>query len=81
MMQGMVIDMGEARLQTLAQIKAFLDGTTGIPFRVPKAERYRFIERVLNRLGYARIHGQTGCVAALSGVSIIGSVLTLKQFV
>jgi len=27
MIQGMVIDMGEARLQTLAQVKVFLDGT------------------------------------------------------
>jgi hypothetical protein len=26
MMQGMVINMEEARLQTLAQVKAFLDG-------------------------------------------------------
>lgn len=52
-MQGMVIDMGEAQLQTLAQTKAFLDGTAEIPFQVPKVERYRFIERVLKRLGYA----------------------------
>jgi len=27
MMQGMVIDMEEARLQTLAEVKVFLDGT------------------------------------------------------
>ena len=53
MMQGMVIDMEEARLQTVAQVKAFLDGTAEIAFRVPKAERNRFIERVLKRLGYA----------------------------
>ena len=53
MMQGMVIDMEEARLQTLAQVKALLDGTTEVAFRVPKTERYRFIERVLKRFGYA----------------------------
>ena len=57
MMPGLVIDMEEARRQTMAQVKAFLGGTTAIAFRVPKAERYRFIERVLTRLGYAR-HGR-----------------------
>ncbi len=49
----MVIDMEEARLQTLTQVRAFLDGTTEIGFRVPKAERNRFIERVLKRFGYS----------------------------
>jgi len=33
MMQGMVINMEEARLQTLAQVRAFLDGTTEVAFR------------------------------------------------
>jgi hypothetical protein len=28
-MRGMVINMEEAKLQTLAQIKAFLNGTSG----------------------------------------------------
>jgi len=32
MMHGMVIDMGEARLQTLIQLKAFLDRATGYFF-------------------------------------------------
>jgi len=53
MMRGMVINMEEVKLQTLVQIKAFLDGTTEVDFRVPKAERYAFIERVLKRIGYA----------------------------
>ena len=57
MMPGMVIDREDARLHTIAQVRAFLGGTTAIAFRVPKAERYRFIERVLTRLGYAR-HGR-----------------------
>lgn len=57
MMQGMVIDMEEARLQTLVQVKAFLDGTQDVAFCVPKAERHRFIERVLKRFGYAP-HGR-----------------------
>ena len=57
MMQGMVIDMEEARLQTLAQVKAFLDGTTEVAFRVSKTDRNRFIERVLKRFGYSP-HGK-----------------------
>ncbi len=58
-MQGMVIDMEEARLQTLAQVRAFLDGTTEVAFRVPKEERNQFIERVLKRFGYSP-HGKAG---------------------
>ena len=57
MMHGMVIDMEEARLHTLAQVKAFLDGTAEGAFRVSKMERHRFIERVLTRFGYAQ-HGR-----------------------
>ena len=52
-MRSMVIDMEEAKLQTVAQIQAFLAGTHEIALRVPKAEHYRFIERVLKRFGYA----------------------------
>ena len=52
-MRGTVIDMEEAKLQTVAQIQAFLAGTHEIALRVPKAEHYRFIERVLKRFGYA----------------------------
>ena len=59
MMPGMVIDMEAARLQTIAQVRAFLDGATEIAFRVPKVERYPFIERVLKRFGSAS-HGRVG---------------------
>lgn len=52
-MRGMVIDMEEAKLQTVAQVQAFLAGTPDLALRVPKAEHYGFIERVLKRLGYA----------------------------
>jgi transposase InsO family protein len=45
--------MEEAKLQTLAQIKAFLEGTSEVSFRVPKDERNQFIERVFKRFGYA----------------------------
>ncbi len=53
MMQRMVIDMEDARLQTSAPVRAFLDGATEIAVRVPKVERYSFIERVLTRCGDA----------------------------
>lgn len=56
-MPGLVIDMEEARLHTLAQVKAFLDEAAAGAFRAPKTERHRFIERVLTRFGSAR-HGQ-----------------------
>ncbi|HQU61671.1 MAG: hypothetical protein KDE66_08310 [Nitrosomonas sp.] len=59
MMQGMVINMEEAKLRSLSQIKEFLDGTTEVAFRVSKAERNAFIERVLKRIGYA-CHGRVG---------------------
>ena len=53
MMRGLVIDMEAAWLQTIAQVRAFLDGTAEGAFRVPKTERHRFIERGLTRFGYA----------------------------
>jgi transposase InsO family protein len=49
----MVIDMDEAKLQTVAQVQAFLAGTHDLALSVPKAEHYGFIERVLKRFGYA----------------------------
>jgi len=74
MMQGMVINMEEVRLQTIAQVRAFLDGATEISFQVPKVERYPFIERVLTRFGYAA-QGRVGkgvllrYLARLTGLS------------
>jgi transposase InsO family protein len=53
----MVINMEEAKLQTLEQIRAFLCGTTEVAFRIPREERNQFIERVLKRFGYAP-HGR-----------------------
>ena len=70
MMQGMVIDMEEVQLQTLAQVRAFLDGTSEMAFRVPKAERNQFIERVLSStLTIHRMARPTrACCCAISGV-------------
>jgi transposase InsO family protein len=53
----MVIDMNESRLNTMAQLRAFLEGTLEVQFSPPQGDtqRYRFIEAVLKRLGYARL--------------------------
>lgn len=56
-MRGMVINMEEAKLKTLKQVKAFLDGTSEVAFRVPKEDRNQFVERVFKRFGYAP-HGR-----------------------
>lgn len=52
-----MINMEEAKLKTLSQIKAFLDGTSEVTFRVSKGERNQFIERVFKRFGYVS-HGR-----------------------
>jgi hypothetical protein len=49
----MVINMEEAKLQTLVQIKVFLDGTSEVVFLVPNEKRNQFIGRALMRFGYA----------------------------
>jgi transposase InsO family protein len=52
MMEYMVIDMNDKQLATLAQLQAFLDGTTPVDFAVAAEERYDFIARILQRFGY-----------------------------
>ena len=55
MMRGMVIDMNDAQLHTLDQLRAFLKGTVAVGFSVGANERYEFISRILRRFGYARL--------------------------
>ena len=55
MMRGMVIDMNDEQLHTLAQLQAFLDGTVAVDFAVAADERYDFIARTVRRFGYARL--------------------------
>jgi len=55
MMRGMVIDMNDAQLQTLDQVRAFLEGTVAVEFSVNVNERYEFIARMVRRFGYARL--------------------------
>jgi hypothetical protein len=54
-MQGMVIQMNDRQLQTLAQLQAFVDGTTTVDFALAPAERYSFIARTLRRFGYRHL--------------------------
>jgi len=55
MMQGMVIDMNDAKLRTLDQVRAFLLGTVTLEFSVLSEQRYEFIARTVLRFGYARL--------------------------
>lgn len=53
----MVIDMNETRLNTVLQLRAFLDGTLEVQFQAigNDAQRYDFIAAVLNRFAYRRL--------------------------
>jgi hypothetical protein len=55
MMRGMVIDMNDRQLLTLAQLQAFLNGTVAVDFSVAAEERYDFIARTVCRFGYRRL--------------------------
>ena len=55
MIRGMVIDMNDQQLLTLAQLQAFVDGTVAVDFQVTGEERYGFIARTLRRFDYARL--------------------------
>ena len=55
MMRGMVIDMNDEQLDTLAQLRAFLDGTTAVDFAVAADARYDFIVRTVRRFGYRHL--------------------------
>ena len=55
MMRGMVIDMNDARLQTLDQVRAFVQGTLAMDFSVAANERYDFVARMVRRFDYRRL--------------------------
>jgi transposase InsO family protein len=55
MMRGMVIDMNDEQLHTLAELQAFLDGTVAVDFAVAADARYDFIARTVRRFGYGRL--------------------------
>ena len=51
----MVIDMNDAKLQTLDQLRAFLDGALTVEFSLAPEERYAFVGRTVRRFGYSRL--------------------------
>jgi transposase InsO family protein len=53
----MVIDMNETRLDTVAQLRAFLNGTVEVQFQPGSddVQRYDFIATVLRRFAYRRL--------------------------
>jgi transposase InsO family protein len=55
MMRGMVIDMNDEQLHTLAELQAFLDGTVAVDFAMADEARYDFIARTVQRFGYGRL--------------------------
>ncbi len=55
MMRCMVIDMNDAKLHTLDQLREFLNGTVAVDFSVSADERYDFIARIVRRFGYSRL--------------------------
>ena len=73
MMRGMVIDMNDKQLATLAQLQAFLDGTTVVVFAVAPEERYDFIARILRRSAIAvcREPTRAWCYASWNGSAAI----------
>jgi hypothetical protein len=65
----MVIDMNEARLDTIEQIREFLAGTGDVVFSTTEnqAARHRFVATVLNRHRYfKRSKGHRGVIFAYS---------------
>lgn len=55
MMRGMMIKMNDEQLKTLAQLKAFVEGTDPVDFVVSGEERYDFIARIVKRFGYSKL--------------------------
>ncbi len=72
----MVIDMNEAQVRTVEQMRQVLQGTQALQFRAAQDDegRYEWIDAVLRRLGYLQLkRGDRGVVLAylqrLSGYS------------
>ncbi len=53
----MVIDMNEAQVRTLEQVRQVLDGTQALEFRRAEGDegRYAWIESVLRRFDYRQL--------------------------
>jgi hypothetical protein len=51
----MVIDMNDAKLQTLDQVRAFLRGAATVVFSATANEHYEFAARTVRRFGHVRL--------------------------
>ena len=63
----MVINMNEAKLETIEQIREFLTGTADVTFSVAhdEAALHNFVATVIRRFGYFSRHkGQRGVLLA-----------------
>jgi hypothetical protein len=71
----MVIDMNEARLETIAQIRNFLAGTADTEFAAPtdEAARHAWVAKILRRFAYSRCGRES---AAAYGPTCAGSLAT-----
>ncbi|MCU7898786.1 MAG: hypothetical protein KZQ71_17625, partial [Candidatus Thiodiazotropha sp. (ex Lucinoma aequizonata)] len=60
----MVTYMNDKKIQTLNEVRAFLDGTTDIEFSIKgKDERYQWIRKTLVRFNYLYLsRGECGVV-------------------
>lgn len=54
-MPSMVIDMNDKQLNSLADLSAFVLGTTTVHFALAADQRYAFIERTLRRFEYGQL--------------------------
>jgi hypothetical protein len=63
----MVIDMNEAQVCTVEQVRQVLEGTQALQFSAAQDDpgRYRWIDAVLRRLGYRQL-GRSGRGAVLA---------------
>ena len=53
-MRGMLIDMDDEQLRTLADVQEFWDGTVVMEFAVAEDERYAFVAQTVKRFSYHR---------------------------
>lgn len=64
-MRGMVFEMNNELLHTLAQLQVFLDGTAAVDFAVAAETRYDFIACTVRRFGYGRLKGANRSVVSI----------------
>ncbi len=78
-MRGMVIDMNDEQLSTLAQLRAFVEVTVTLDFAVAADERYEFIARTVKRSAIEdALEGYNGLITA-DNWPVIGRAVLLNK--